>query len=206
MTPNDLYEKLWQLSLTAGMNQRYYESQEHSLWVWDTTFQLVALFFGALTLVVSMVPTPKAVRKSKSDEPEPEPRKPTRFSRSVDWTVSNLSPIFAFLTIAGMGLGSIVNVSDWHRKATELRTYWTQIRADAESVSNSLAINRDKPAAPDWLIDRYNDLQSRRVTIMSSEPSVNRTLLERCWNEEIESRKGLGPQQKTATRDVNLLK
>jgi hypothetical protein len=190
MNPNELYAKLVELSQIAGMNQRYYEYEEASLWRWDCYLQLIALMFGALTLTMTVARrTTKPVKATTAPE---APFAPTRYARVTAYikqtVVPNLDRIFAFATIVGMGFGQIFTVSDWQRKATELRTYWTQIRSDTDATIFSLAEVRAEPKTPSWILDRFNELHSRRITIMSSEPTTKPALLEKCQLEEMRSR------------------
>lgn len=162
-----MWDKLWELSLCCGMNQRYYEE----LAIQDEAWHSKALMFLAMIPLVCFVKTA--------------------------WKMSKDSKAVLICDVLVMGIALLVAVAiqaEDSGRTARLRTYWTDLRVDVDNLTKYVEGCGSEPI-PDWMVRRLGDLHSRRVAVIPTEPPTDVALLNRCYEDECRGR-GVDPVSK----------
>lgn len=176
MTPNDLYSALSEMSAVAGMNLRYYAVEQYNMWWWYSIERTIAVVFGAITMITSF----HTYSIPRTDN--------NTIEVWAKWVWNKSTVPCAMLALIGTGLSGIYDLREWHRTAIKHSVYWAKIQEDAESALISLKKFQNDKEAPDYLVERFQELRSRRDGIRPEESAPNKDLLWKCYVEELTSR------------------
>lgn len=168
MTNDEFRHAQYDVSFTAGMNQRYHQSRA-SLWKkCDLSTKIAVGALAVLGAILSFV--------SWSDS---------------GW-LSNLLSVVAAVAAAVAAIAlNVLPFGEWSSNHNALHQRWTDLREDVDALLFEL----DSREPDAHLLARLRELDMKVHRIGGSEPLANRTLLERCDIEERQFR-GESPRQR----------
>jgi hypothetical protein len=160
MTRDDFEQKQYEISVCAGMNQRYHQHMARLWSWWDRGFRFsvgVLTVLGASFAVV------------------------TAMTSEVGWEafalfISSCAAIVAVLL-------SVLPFGEWSGLHLEFFRRWTDLREDIDALMYDLTT---EPS--DDLVRRLSRLDAKVHRICGAEPGCNKDLLDKCNSEEIKSR------------------
>ena len=153
-------QKQYEISVAAGMNQRYHQDRI-SRWVWwDRFFKISVAGLAVVGVCLSIV---------------------TAFSTSALAVGSSI--LFASLAaIAAIAL-NVLPFGEWASQYASILQRWTDLREDIDALLFDL---HDEPTAE--LVQRLKELEAKLNRINGSEPKGNRALVEHYYSMEKHSR------------------
>jgi hypothetical protein len=161
MTKKQFNQKQYEVSFTAGMNQRYHQACEH-YWTWCDRFCKILVAVLAIAALCFAV---------------------------VAWAVEHWAwDATAVATATAAAIAAIVlNVlplGDWARTHQALFQRWTDLREDADTLRSMVG---SEPT--DEQLVRLRELQAKVHRICGAEPGYDEALLEKFEDDEKQSRK-----------------
>lgn len=205
-TVQSLSNKLYDLSVACGMNQRYYQVE----WTrWSNVNVWIAAAVAVLTAIAAML-TVAAYFKGKSASNPPAPResavdlaKPSRWMSLSQW--SAWVSVFSFLAAVVL---NVTPTHEWAHSNSDMFCRWSDLRQQVDNVANQLDHlrgNNEQGKALDlthlqFLQERYRDLYDKKGSLNAMEPAPNVELLEKCLVDE-ERARGV-PQDQDLTKSV----
>lgn len=177
MTLEQVLDAIWQLSITAGMNQRYHQHLADQAASWDFLIKIAVAIITAIGAVVSVMSWQK---------PSAKP-------------LGNAS---AALSVAGMLAAIVLNIAPsdaTSKQHLDLFRRWSELRLDADALSVQFSdTQKESEPSPPFLITRYSELLAKKNNLNSLEPAPIRELLERFQIEEEAWRKQYDPKEEEA--------
>jgi hypothetical protein len=166
MNTADFSTRRYELSVIAGMNQRYHQHEAYKQWWRDTAAKIVTAVFAVLGLSLAIV---------------------SAFSSSalVDGAGISVSLVAA---IAAVFL-NVVPYGTWEKDHVDCFRRWTDIREDVDSLEFEIT---DGSEPTKEAIARLRELEAKAHRICGSETLANQKLLDACQVAEEHSR-GCGP-------------
>lgn len=165
MMKSDFEWARYQISFTAGMNQRYHQKLADKWWKRDTIAK-------AATAILSVI---GAMVASAAIYP-----KHSIFIDYIGLIVSVLAAISAVVL-------NIIPFGAWEKDHRILFKQWTDIRKEADLLAYSVSHDHQGPIDTEEL----KKLESRVHMLCGDEPAPNEKMLNTCFNEEEKSRKAV---------------
>lgn len=174
MASETILEKLTDLSIICGMNQRYSQyrltaADSISEWI-DVAVVVATMLCMVLAVVAYFIPKePVTIARVPFTE--------WRFRRNFDKLA-----MWCAIATAGVGLLLIVCPEGREvRRYSEMFQSWSDLRQDVDSVLND-AESEVPPAADHqaYLERRYRELLAKKNTLNSREPAPDKKFLDEC--------------------------
>lgn len=164
MNADDFAYQRLDLSMTAGMNQRYHQARSHWWICWNRAVQIAV---GLLAVIGACLAVSAA---------------------SVDNVWVDVSAIlFASLAAVAAIALNVLPLGDWAQEHLDLFRRWSDLREDVDALEFE-----QPPGAvgdiPRELVDRLKALDAKKHRICGIEPAMNERLLEKCYRDENRSR------------------
>lgn len=165
MTSEQFRDKQYEISVMAGINQRYHQSRAgHFAWR-DRGFRISIGMLSAVAASLALITV-------KSTHP------------AWNWVSMIIATLVAII-------GTILNVfpfGDWERQHADLFRRWSDVREDVDGLLYDLD---EEPSS--YLVERLKNLEAKVHRICGIEPSCKKKLLEMCQKDEHRSRCGESP-------------
>ncbi len=161
MTREEFLDKQYELSFTAGMNQRYHQRYATWWWRWDTSAKIVTAILAVASAMLSV----GAMFKEHPAE--------------LDlWAL-----IVASLAATAAVILNVVPFGTWEQEHRDLLRQWTDLREDSESLLFEC------PNDPiEHHVGELKKLDSKLHRLCGDEPSPDVKLLDKCLKDEKKSR------------------
>jgi hypothetical protein len=165
MTRKEFEQKRYEISVCAGMNQRYHQSYA-SFWIGCDRFVrisvgVLAVAGASLTVVSAMIQKP---------------------SGQISWA-DILCIVIASLAAVAAIILNVLPFGEWSAKHRELFGKWTDLREDIDSLEGVCA---GEPSAE--LIEQLHNLGAKVNRIGANEPACDDAFLDDCCTKEERSR------------------
>ena len=173
MNPHEFQQKVWELTQTAAINQRYHQRLE---WWWGAADKLVRILVGILA-VASLVVT----------------------IAGSDFQTSAV--VIGFASVIAAIVLNVIPLGDREKFYGEMFRRWSDFRKDAEKLGRYLSESNDKPSKAD--IELLRELEGKQHALDADEPAPWRRLLRESQEDQNESIWGEGirtPEQVEAER------
>lgn len=160
MTSEQFQHKQYDISVIAGMNQRYHQRRASLFAWWDKGFRASSCVSSAVAaaLVVVMAGTDNKV-------------------------VAGFSIAAAVIVAAIGALLNVLPFGDWEKSHVDLFRRWTDLREEIDAL---LYHTNGEPSA--FLISRLKELEAKAHRICGMEPACKTKLLDECHRAEERSR------------------
>lgn len=164
MTNDDFRDRQFELSVQAGMNQRYHQEREHHWSWWDKAAKIVVgilAVIGACVTAATLVPHP----------------------HEIDVAAMVVASLAAGAAVAL----NVVPLGDWAAHHLALLQRWTDFREDVDLLLYDLDGDPEPP-----VVERLKQLDAKRHRICGTEPAPIKAKLRECYNDECASRMPAG--------------
>jgi hypothetical protein len=160
MTKQQFDEKQYDVSFTAGMNQRYHQSREHYWTRWDRFCKILVAVLAITGVCFSV----------------------------VAWVIHHWVWDAAAVSTAGAAaiaaiILNVLPLGDWARTHQALFQRWTDLREDVDVLGFMV---EGEPT--DDQLARLRDLEAKVHRICGAEPGCNEALLDKSYEAEKQSR------------------
>lgn len=162
MNHQQAMQRLYELSVQAGMNQRYHQIYSSWWWGWDT-------FMKVTTAALSVVGAMLAVTSLYAATPP-----------VWDQLSLGLAVISAIVAVAL----NVVPFGNWEKDHRDHMRQWFDFREDVDSIR--LGCQHDQTCVP---FEEIKKLDGKMHRICSQEPSPNTRVIKECYDAEERSRK-----------------
>lgn len=163
MTRETFKNKVYDLSVIAGMNQRYHQTQQNWWWWWDTGAKIVTAVAAIIGLSLGIVSALVAAWPF------------------VDWLGVALSFVAAVAAI----VLNVVPFGAWESKSADFLRRWSDLREEIDALDYDLA--ESMPPSPS-MIQALKQCEAKSERLHGSETLANQTLLDKCLAAEERSR------------------
>jgi len=171
MTRDDFLDKQYELSVQAGMNQRYHQRYATWYWQWDAGIKAVTAAAAVIGLALSIA---------------------TAFPNSNPYLVGAEVFLAIVTTVAAVVL-NVIPVGNWEQFHRDFFRQWTDLREELESLLYECQGEPDSPH-----IMQLQKLEGKMHRICGQEPSPNDNLIRICFEAEKKSRKAADEAQAQA--------
>lgn len=188
--PSDLIEKLYDLSFTAGMSQRYHQSAWTQSEFLDTGVQVFVGVFAVIGFIYSMYGYFKG--SDKAWLVAPVIKWITRGRYEPDYNA-----VSVFTAILSLIAATVLNITPTNKSVSyhaDLFRRWSELRRDVDDL-DIMARNEKSSITEDELTRRYQELLARKNVINSLEKSAKRSDLIRFYEDENEYRTGFRTEE-----------
>ena len=175
MDSEALFDALYDLSFTAGMNQRYHQIEWTASANIDNTFRIAVAVLAVLSTVASIY---SAFKGDKSVASPWWVAKVTYNRVSVALAIGSLA-VAVWLNITPSG-SDVVYHSDLFRR-------WSELRRDADNLMFAVE-HAPEGELPGALEERIQELLARKNQINSIEYAADEELLTKCYEAENRAR------------------
>lgn len=160
MTRDEFEDKQYEISVTAGMNQRYHQSRAHKWTWWNRGVQISVAVLAVISLCLAVA---AALAETA--------------------LLDGLAILFSSLAVIAAIALNVLPLGDWVQQHLDLLRRWSDVREDVESLPFDLV---DEPT-PD-LIGRLKALDAKVHRICAIEPGCDEELHKKCYQDEKRSR------------------
>lgn len=161
MTQDDFLDKQYELSVVAGMNQRYHQRYATFWWRIDTAAKII-------TAILAVIGAMLAVAATFKEHPE-----------SIDrWAVT----IASLAAVAAVIL-NVIPFGTWEKEHRDFLRQWTDLRLDTEAILGECDGEPEHHHACE-----IRRIDAKRHGICGEEPMPNAKVLKECLKAEKESR------------------
>ena len=160
MTADEFQKKQYDLSVTAGMNQRYHQRRAGRFAWWDRGFRVGIGVLSAVSAGLAVA--------------------------AANNSVSHVEGYSVAIAIVVAGIGATLNVlpfGDWEKSHVDLFRRWTDLREEVDAL---LYHTNGEPSA--FVISRLKELDGKLHRICGMEPACKTKLLDECHRAEERSR------------------
>ncbi len=172
MNKDQLANKVYHLSVTAGMNQRYHQDRAFLWTLWDRICKIIVAALAVAALCLCVV---------------------TAVVEGVIWDEWSIGVAIA-AAVAAIAL-NVLPLGDWASQHNALFERWTDYREDVDSQFLNIP---QTPTADDLI--RLKELDARMHRICGSEPAPSKKKLQQCFDVEEESRRASTKRSSHARR------
>jgi len=160
MTGEEFRDRQFEISFTAGINQRYHQARE-SFWTsWDRGVKVLVGVLAVAGLCITVY---------------------TTTPQGATWIQAGVC-VAIFGAFSAIAL-NVLPIGEWAKLHNALFQKWTDLREDVDALLFDLS---GEPS--DELKDRLKALEAKVHRICGSEPGCKKHLLQQCCNEEKRSR------------------
>ncbi len=187
-----MLDKIEDLSFQCGMNQRYYQIQASNAWWWATAIALaVAIIALASTLLT-------VASYYRPDDPD---KLPVIGLRRY-FTLGRISLVVSVMSLIAATILNVAPVTSEGQYYSDLFRRWSDLRQDVDGLKEEA----DSGSPEEYIAKRYRDLLIKKNAISAHERAPDTALVERCWEDENESRTSFrttdpNEKQKHSVRD-----
>lgn len=159
MTDEEMRVRLFNLSVQAGMNQRYHQLKSTYWSRWD---RAVRISVASLAVIGALL----SVAAVATDLPS--------------WTWSGL--VCGLLSVAAAIVLNVVDCNEWSLTHAVFLARWADCRTDVEFI------DRAENMAHQVKVDLLNQVEAEIHRLCADEPSPDQPLLTKCFEAERDSR------------------
>jgi hypothetical protein len=162
MSNDEFLDKQFELSVAAGMDQRYHQKYANFWWRWDTSAKVATAIAAVASAILSVA----------TATPEPN-------GAMVSFSVA-LSIVAAFTAVAL----NVIPFGTWEQQHRDFLRQWTDLREETEALKFKCG---NGPPSEDIVCD-LQKLDAKFHRICGQEPSPNEELIKQCFEAEKKSR------------------
>ncbi len=172
MNRTEFARHVFDMSVQAGMNQRYHQQLAAKWWFWDTAAKVSVAFaavIGAVLSVATLIP--------KLDQ----------------WIIGTSVAVSIVAAFAAVTL-NVLPFGTWEQGHRDLFRQWTDLR---EEVS-TLEFDQCDDSLNDHAICELKKLEAKSHRICGQEPNPDDELIRLCYEAEVKSRQHAVPEKAAA--------
>jgi hypothetical protein len=161
MNSEQFLEKQYEISVIAGMNQRYHQSYATWWWRWDASAKATTAILAVIGAMLSVAAT----------YPDHAP------------IIDTCGVAFASLAAVAAVVLNIVPFGTWEKEHRDLLSQWTDVRSDVEALLFEFS---GKPS--EHHVRELGKIDAKLHRLCGQEPSPYQYHLNECYKREISSR------------------
>jgi len=163
MNCDEFLDKQYEISVQAGMNQRYHQQRYATWWWrWDTSFKAATAALAVMGTMLSVAGLYRATLP--------------------EWNIAAL--VLSALSAIAAVILNVVPFGTWEQQHRDFLRQWTDLREDAEALL--FECNGNQPN--DFHIAELKKIDAKVHRLCGNEPSPDTKLLDKCYQSEKKSR------------------
>ena len=161
MNAKDFDKKQFEISVQAGMNQRYHQGKATHWARFDRTFRILIGVLAVASAMLSVV---------------------TASNTEVGWWVSLSIVLSSSAAVIGLAI-NVLPFADWEKQHVDLFRRWSDLREDIDAMPFDFAKQSEEACV------RLRTIEAKMHRICAMEPAPNDSLLDQCFAAEQRSRR-----------------